>query len=70
MARSLLVTGGAGFIGVNFVYHWVVQHPQDTLVVLDALTYAGNRNSLQPRKQEALSTLLRAISVMPPWSPK
>ena len=48
MARSLLVTGGAGFIGVNFVYHWVVQHPQDTLVVLDALTYAGNRNSLQP----------------------
>ena len=48
MARSLLVTGGAGFIGVNFVYHWVAQHPQDTLVVLDALTYAGNRNSLQP----------------------
>ena len=48
MTRSVLVTGGAGFIGVNFVYHWVARHPHDTLVVLDALTYAGNRNSLQP----------------------
>ena len=43
MARSLVVTGGAGFIGVNFVYHWVAAHPNDRLVVLDALTYAGNR---------------------------
>ena len=55
MARSLLVTGGAGFIGVNFVYHWVVQHPQDTLVVLDALTYAGNRNSLHVIRQKAVN---------------
>ena len=48
MARSLIVTGGAGFIGVNFVYHWVTAHPNDRLVVLDALTYAGNRKSLEP----------------------
>jgi dTDP-glucose 4,6-dehydratase len=43
-----LVTGGAGFIGVNFVNHWAQAHPEHTLVVLDALTYAGNRASLAP----------------------
>ena len=51
MARSVMVTGGAGFIGVNFVYHWVEAHPDDTVVVLDALTYAGNRLSLEPLEQ-------------------
>ena len=40
--RSLLVTGGAGFIGGNFVHHWSRHHPDDIVVVLDALTYAGN----------------------------
>jgi len=40
--RRLLVTGGAGFIGTNFVHHWLAEHPGDRLVVLDALTYAGN----------------------------
>ena len=43
---SLLVTGGAGFIGANFVHYWVAQHPDDRIVVLDALTYAGNQASL------------------------
>ena len=51
MARSLMVTGGAGFIGVNFVYHWAEAHPDDTVVVLDALTYAGNLLSLEPLEQ-------------------
>ena len=45
-SRKLLVTGGAGFIGANFVHHWHRQHPGDRVVVLDALTYAGNRMSL------------------------
>lgn len=45
MAR-LLVTGGAGFIGANFVHYWRRTHPQDALVVLDALTYAGNKENL------------------------
>ena len=45
MAR-LLVTGGAGFIGANFVRYWLDRHPHDRVVVLDALTYAGNRASL------------------------
>jgi dTDP-glucose 4,6-dehydratase len=46
MAR-LLVTGGAGFIGANFVHYWAKQYPDDKLVVLDALTYAGNLASLE-----------------------
>jgi dTDP-glucose 4,6-dehydratase len=46
MTRRLLVTGGAGFIGSNFVRYWVEQHPEDGIVVLDALTYAGNRPNL------------------------
>ncbi|MEW6502023.1 MAG: dTDP-glucose 4,6-dehydratase [Thermodesulfobacteriota bacterium] len=44
--HSLLVTGGAGFIGANFVHYWLGRHPEDRLVVLDLLTYAGNRTSL------------------------
>ena len=43
---NLLVTGGAGFIGANFVRHWRTTHPEDRVVVLDALTYAGNRANL------------------------
>ena len=38
---NLLVTGGAGFIGSNFVRHWRREHPDDGVVVVDALTYAG-----------------------------
>lgn len=44
---KLLVTGGAGFIGANFVHYWRKQHPDDEVVVLDALTYAGRRDSLR-----------------------
>jgi dTDP-glucose 4,6-dehydratase len=44
--RRLLVTGGAGFIGANFCHYWSGRHPADQLVVLDALTYAGNLASL------------------------
>jgi dTDP-glucose 4,6-dehydratase len=42
----LLVTGGAGFIGSNFVRYWLERHPDDRVVVYDLLTYAGNRESL------------------------
>ena len=44
----LLVTGGAGFIGSNFVHYWLERHPDDHVVVYDLLTYAGNRESLAP----------------------
>ena len=55
---SLLVTGGAGFIGANFVHHWVKTHPTETVVVLDALTYAGCKASLDPVKHHAKLTFI------------
>ena len=50
---KLLVTGGAGFIGVNFVRYWLEKHPASKVVVLDALTYAGNRESLADLEDDA-----------------
>ena len=47
----LLVTGGAGFIGANFVHYWLNAHAGERLVVLDALTYAGNLASLDSVKE-------------------
>jgi dTDP-glucose 4,6-dehydratase len=43
----ILVTGGAGFIGSNFVHYMLQRYPKDQIVVLDALTYAGNLNNLK-----------------------
>ncbi|MFC1772728.1 dTDP-glucose 4,6-dehydratase [Pseudomonadota bacterium] len=45
--KKLLVTGGAGFIGSNFVRYWLKHHPEDRVINLDALTYAGNLESLK-----------------------
>ncbi len=47
MSKSLMVTGGAGFIGANFVHYWLQAYPQDKILVVDALTYAGNKDSLR-----------------------
>lgn len=44
--HNLLVTGGAGFIGANFVHYWLGKYPGQRVIVLDALTYAGNRENL------------------------
>jgi len=44
---NILVTGGAGFIGANFVYYQLANHPKDRIVCLDALTYAGNLETLE-----------------------
>jgi len=73
----LLVTGGAGFIGSNFIHYWIRQHPDDRLVVLDSLTYAGNLANLEAatahpgyrfvhgdiRDQERVEELLRTESL-------
>jgi dTDP-glucose 4,6-dehydratase len=48
----LLVTGGAGFIGSNFVHYWLARHAGDHVVVYDLLTYAGNRESLASVEDE------------------
>jgi len=44
--QTILVTGGAGFIGSNFIHYWLKNHPSDRVINLDALTYAGNLSSL------------------------
>ncbi|MBD3883594.1 dTDP-glucose 4,6-dehydratase [Phormidium tenue FACHB-886] len=51
--RRVIITGGAGFIGSNFVHHWCRQYPGDRVIVLDALTYAGNRNNLTSLEGQA-----------------
>ena len=53
---NILITGGAGFIGTNFVRHWRSAYPDDTIIVLDALTYAGNAANLEGLEQVKLVT--------------
>lgn len=50
---KLLVTGGAGFIGSNFIHYWLKNHPEDHITNLDALTYAGNLDSLSDIQDNA-----------------
>lgn len=45
---KILVTGGAGFIGGNFVHYTLKNHPEDTVICVDCLTYAGNLETLKP----------------------
>jgi dTDP-glucose 4,6-dehydratase len=56
--RNLLVTGGAGFIGTNFVYYWLNKYPNDNITVLDALTYAGNRQNLAEAEKNPKFTFI------------
>ena len=46
MEKRVLVTGGAGFIGANFVYYMLREHPDDRILCVDSLTYAGNPSTL------------------------
>ena len=52
---KIIVTGGAGFIGGNFIHHMVNKYPEYQIVNLDLLTYAGNLETLKPveDKQDA-----------------
>ena len=45
---TLIVTGGAGFIGSNFIFYMLKEHPEDNVLCLDKLTYAGNLSTLEP----------------------
>lgn len=48
MAKTVIVTGGAGFIGSNFIFHILKEHPDYRIVCIDKLTYAGNLSTLVP----------------------
>ncbi|MCR4825298.1 MAG: GDP-mannose 4,6-dehydratase, partial [Bacteroidales bacterium] len=50
--QTIIVTGGAGFIGSNFIFHELEKHPEDRIVCLDKLTYAGNLSTLAPVMQK------------------
>lgn len=50
--KNILVTGGAGFIGSNFVQFWIETYPNENIIVLDALTYAGNKENLSSVDQK------------------
>lgn len=50
---KLLVTGGAGFIGSNFIHYWLAKYPEDSIRNLDLLTYAGNQENLRDLASEA-----------------
>ena len=45
---TIIVTGGAGFIGGNFIHYYLAEHPDDRVVCVDKLTYAGNLSTLAP----------------------
>lgn len=49
---KILVTGGAGFIGSNFIHYWLKKYPDDSIANLDALTYAGNLENLRDLENE------------------
>ena len=56
---NLFVTGGAGFIGSNFVHHWLANSTGGRIVVYDALTYAGNIENLSDLKEDPRFTFVR-----------
>jgi dTDP-glucose 4,6-dehydratase len=56
---KLLITGGAGFIGSNYIHNRLQKYPQDTIVNLDLLTYAGNLESLQGIQDNPQYTFVR-----------
>ena len=45
---NIIVTGGAGFIGSNFIFHMLKKYPDYRIICLDCLTYAGNLSTLAP----------------------
>ena len=59
---KIIVTGGAGFIGSNFVHHMVNKYPEYQIINLDLLTYAGNLENLKPVEDKSNYRFVRGIS--------
>ena len=57
---KIIVTGGAGFIGVNFVHYMLKEHPEYQIICLDKLTYAGNMETLEPVMDNPNFTFVKA----------
>lgn len=57
---NIIVTGGAGFIGGNFVHMMVAKYPEDHIICVDALTYAGNLETLEPVKDKSNFSFVKA----------
>src|SRR3989344_2558481 len=57
---KVLVTGGAGFIGSNFIRYWIINYPDDFIVNFDKLTYAGNLENLRDIEKNSKYTFIRA----------
>jgi len=57
---TIIVTGGAGFIGSNFIYYLLETHPEDRIICLDKLTYAGNLSTLKAALQDPRFRFVRA----------
>lgn len=56
---KIVVTGGAGFIGGNFICYWLKNHPQDKVLCFDKLTYAGNLETLEDFKENPNFTFMK-----------
>ncbi len=57
---TVIITGGAGFIGGNCVHYWLKHHPEDRVIALDKLTYAGNLSTLAPAMDHPHFRFVRA----------
>ena|SRR3989338_2106432 len=58
--KRILITGGAGFIGSNFIRYWTANHPDDEIVNFDKLTYAGNLENLKDIEKNSKYTFIHA----------
>jgi len=63
--KNIIVTGGAGFIGSNFVHYVVKNHPEVHITVLDKLTYAGNRANLAGLPKDRVELVVGDIKDAP-----
>ena len=65
---KIIITGGAGFIGSNFIFYEMERHPEDRIICLDKLTYAGNIKTLQSALGKANFRFVPLQDFSKPWT--